>query len=358
MRVPPGQEEHVTDDRLGSLIDEALEALDADDVEKAMEILDVAWAAARHDPRVLELRAEALVLSEREDEAEEMLAQAVKAKGNDPTVLLVAAAFRLDRAVGDPEELEAVAGLAEKGEKLARLAGDLATAGELLRVKGRARGEDGDFKGSVGALEQARELLGDDVDLLVELGIAYFQVLRLDDARRVLEGAGQQDPDDADVQHYLGLVAERRGDRDAAEKHFERARRLDPDAYPKPWEVSDDEFTKVVEEALAQVPAEVRQALKDVPILVEDLPADHDLTQDPPLSPLSVGMIRGDWLATRGVLDGPPTQPTTILLFKRNLERYAPDRATLVAEIEQTLFHEIGHFVGWDEDDLFERGLD
>jgi predicted Zn-dependent protease with MMP-like domain len=50
--------------------------------------------------------------------------------------------------------------------------------------------------------------------------------------------------------------------------------------------------------------------------------------------------------------------PPTITLFRNNLERMAADREQIIEELRITLFHEIGHFLGLDEEDLAERGLD
>jgi predicted Zn-dependent protease with MMP-like domain len=50
--------------------------------------------------------------------------------------------------------------------------------------------------------------------------------------------------------------------------------------------------------------------------------------------------------------------PSAIVLYRRNLERIAWDRQRLVEELRITVFHEIGHFLGLDEDDLEARGLD
>ena len=50
--------------------------------------------------------------------------------------------------------------------------------------------------------------------------------------------------------------------------------------------------------------------------------------------------------------------PSSIALFQRNLERYARDREELLDEIRVTLLHEVGHFLGLDEDQLRDLGLD
>lgn len=348
----------MTEDRLQTLLEDALDALDADDPEKAQEILDVAYGVARHHPQVLELRAETLSLLDRADEAETMLEDALKAKGADPGVVLAAASFRLDHSDGDAERAEAALELAQKGEKLARMANDLELAGEFLRVQGRAHAAMADLAPAAKAFEEARRLLGDDDDLLVELAIAWFEVLRFDDAKRLISEVISRRPDDADAHHYLALVAERAGDTKTADRHFAEARRLDPEAYPKPLTMTDEAFAEAIETALAELPEEVRKHLANVPIMVEPLPRAEDLTGDPPLSPLSLGMFRGTAFGQRSVMDPWSQLPASILLFQKNLERYATSRDELVQEIETTLFHEIGHFMGWDEDDLYDRGLE
>jgi len=48
--------------------------------------------------------------------------------------------------------------------------------------------------------------------------------------------------------------------------------------------------------------------------------------------------------------------PDSVFLFKRNLERSSEDYDDLVDEIHTTLWHEIGHYMGFDEDELADRG--
>lgn len=45
-----------------------------------------------------------------------------------------------------------------------------------------------------------------------------------------------------------------------------------------------------------------------------------------------------------------------IYLFKRNLEREANDREDLAEQIRVTLLHEVGHYLGLEEDDLDDAG--
>jgi predicted Zn-dependent protease with MMP-like domain len=45
------------------------------------------------------------------------------------------------------------------------------------------------------------------------------------------------------------------------------------------------------------------------------------------------------------------------VLYQKNLERIAARREELIEQIGTTLVHEVGHFLGLDEEELWERGL-
>ena len=49
--------------------------------------------------------------------------------------------------------------------------------------------------------------------------------------------------------------------------------------------------------------------------------------------------------------------PPTIYLFQRNLERSCRDEVELREQIRITLFHELGHLLGLDEDEVDAMGL-
>ena len=46
-----------------------------------------------------------------------------------------------------------------------------------------------------------------------------------------------------------------------------------------------------------------------------------------------------------------------MLVFKRNLEKVCLDREDLIDQIQITVRHEIGHYLGLDEDDMERLGL-
>ena len=69
-----------------------------------------------------------------------------------------------------------------------------------------------------------------------------------------------------------------------------------------------------------------------------------------------LGLFVGTPLVDRSI-ENTGEMPPTVFLFQRNLERAARDEAELEREIRITLFHELGHALGFDEDGVEEMGL-
>ncbi|MDR1304088.1 MAG: metallopeptidase family protein [Verrucomicrobiales bacterium] len=66
-----------------------------------------------------------------------------------------------------------------------------------------------------------------------------------------------------------------------------------------------------------------------------------------------------DGTAYAGELNTDMPSPPQIFLYLENLHDYADgDPAAFRAEARLTYLHELGHYLGWDEDDLAARGLD
>ena len=112
----------------------------------------------------------------------------------------------------------------------------------------------------------------------------------------------------------------------------------------------------VVTAAQRRLPAEVRTVAGQVPVCYEAEPNDGILAEgwEPDLLGLFVGHEHGAELRD----DGAPLPPQ-ILLFLDNLWDYAEgDEAVYRDEIRLTYLHELGHYLGWDEDEVARRGLD
>jgi len=111
-----------------------------------------------------------------------------------------------------------------------------------------------------------------------------------------------------------------------------------------------------VEEAMTELPAEVRERMENLAVVVEDVPSAELLRTMEDPSPSLLGLFVGTPLPDQS-LEELPRPPDAIYLFKRNLERICETREELVEEIRITLLHEVGHFMGLDEGQIGERGF-
>jgi predicted Zn-dependent protease with MMP-like domain len=101
---------------------------------------------------------------------------------------------------------------------------------------------------------------------------------------------------------------------------------------------------------LASLPEDLREASERIPIHLGALPG-------PDLDPDLLGLFEGPTLAEQEGGAFPETPQIT--LFLDNLWDYTDGvEADFREEIRLTVLHELGHFWGWDEDDLERRGLD
>lgn len=188
------------------------------------------------------------------------------------------------------------------------------------------------------------------------LASILFDLLRFEESRTALLRALRADPDNAEAHFVRALLRERRGDLGGADRAYLRAARTDPEGYPLPVRLEDATIEAIVDEARGAMHPTVQTWLEAVTFLVDEVPAE-DLCRefDPPALPSEIlGVFSGNAVADHGQ----PQGPMTITLFRRNLERIAQDREHLVEEVRITVLHEIGHFLGLDEDDMEERGLD
>ena len=112
-----------------------------------------------------------------------------------------------------------------------------------------------------------------------------------------------------------------------------------------------------MEQELGALPEPVREHLRDLPVMVEPLPERTVLTAEARhYLPTSSG---SSWAAISwsAVTTTCPTHRSAIYLFRRNLLRVCRDRAELGREIQVTVQHEVGHYLGLDEEDLDRWGL-
>lgn len=277
------------------------------------------------------------------------------------------------RTPGPADEDEAAESLLDEAEE-ALDDGDVDRALELCRsvledqpqhpgalfVAAEAERTLGDLERAEVGYRAVTQLTADHSAAWSGLASVLFDQLRFEDARVAALRALRADPHNPEACHVRGMLRERNADLRGADRDFLRAARSDPDGFPLPERLSDALIAAVIDEAKASLHPSVRTYLDQVAFVVEEVPSE-DLCRefDPPALPGDLlGFFSGAALSDRATDDPWAQLPSTIVLFRRNLERIAQDRSHLIEELRVTVLHEVGHFLGLDEDDLEARGLD
>ena len=108
-----------------------------------------------------------------------------------------------------------------------------------------------------------------------------------------------------------------------------------------------------VEATFVHLPAALRERAQRVPVTFE--PEPNEGLQSDGIAPDTLGLFTGAEFTEEGHSPMPPQ----IILFLDNLWAFAgEDEAGFRQEVRTTLLHELGHYLGLDEDDLTERGLE
>jgi predicted Zn-dependent protease with MMP-like domain len=120
-----------------------------------------------------------------------------------------------------------------------------------------------------------------------------------------------------------------------------------------------DRLTRLAADAVGaahrRLPPALRTLARGVVVHYERLPAADVVADGFPSDIL--GLFTGASHGTELSADNP--SPPQILLYLDNLWDFAgADEAIFREEAERTYLHELGHYLGWDEDEVAARGLD
>ncbi len=112
---------------------------------------------------------------------------------------------------------------------------------------------------------------------------------------------------------------------------------------PAHWEALKAQAADIVEQAIVELPPDILTEARKVPVLFEEICAD-----DPEILGTYGHFVPNEI----GEANGP------IILYLGTLEEYcAEEGEDFASEVRLTYLHELGHHLGWDEDDLEARGL-
>lgn len=222
-----------------------------------------------------------------------------------------------------------------------------------------ARLELGELRRARAVLAQAEEYedLEGQPDYLWAKSLLLLGEWRFAEARAQLERLLRLERT-AHTLERLSLVHELEGDFEGAERLLAEAGGLDP-ALGHPPRMSAEEFEREVGSAVEALPREFQRALETCEVLIDAMPSEWMVDPGDPAStpPDLLGLFVGASNVEESASESAELPPR-IFLFQRNIERAAKDRNELREEIRVTLYHEIGHLLGFDEDGVERMGLD
>ena len=112
-------------------------------------------------------------------------------------------------------------------------------------------------------------------------------------------------------------------------------------------EIDMDRFAELVDDALDQIPAALLEKIENCVWMIEEEPEPDD--------PGLLGLYDGVPLSERG-LDYGPVLPDRIVIYRGPLQRMCADEDELAEQIRITVWHEVAHYFGIEDDELDELG--
>lgn len=112
---------------------------------------------------------------------------------------------------------------------------------------------------------------------------------------------------------------------------------------------------QTVETTTSQFPERLRSHVLNLPVIYERVPSPELMTEG--IEPDTLGLFVGQ--AFPDSISGSEVLPPQIILYLENVRSYTGNDEELYRiEVQRTFLHELGHFLGLDEQDLADRELD
>jgi predicted Zn-dependent protease with MMP-like domain len=122
------------------------------------------------------------------------------------------------------------------------------------------------------------------------------------------------------------------------------------------FRVSEEEFQKMMDEAIETIPAVFKDKIHNLAFIIEPYPTESDLGR--------TGL--SDKYTLLGLYSGIPytyrntgymgVTPDRIILFQKNIEALCDSIEELKEKIREVIVHEVAHYFGMDEDEIRSAG--
>jgi len=116
-------------------------------------------------------------------------------------------------------------------------------------------------------------------------------------------------------------------------------------------EVSDEQFSQLIAEAMEELPREHMQSVRNVAIVYADEPTpEQRQALRLQCHETLFGLYEGVPLTRRGGMTHYP--PDKITIFKQPMQRMTTSIAELKKHIKHTVWHEVAHYFGLDHEQI------
>jgi Flp pilus assembly protein TadD/predicted Zn-dependent protease with MMP-like domain len=348
--------------RLGALLDEANRQIDDGAFAAAWTCADRAADLSPQSVEAHHLRGAALAALGHDAEAQVAYGLALALDPDDPETLRAVADFYINgKGERGRDALRLGLELAQRGSRraMARRRKNPPLAADLAVLEAQAQNDLGRSDEALARIDAALRIAPGRGDALHERGVALFDLSRFAEAKAAFTRALAVQPEDPFSHQMLGYTLEELGEDAAAAAELARAQALAPSELTPAVLISAEEFRAEVDRVLATLPSARQAKVRAIKIEIADLPAAADLAAvNPPFPPTILGLYRGPVGRPAEVPPAPGDDPSSIVLYRKNLARAVKTRTELSEQIRDTVLHEIGHLEGLDEDDLRRRGME
>lgn len=228
---------------------------------------------------------------------------------------------------------------------------------DALAQEGETALEDGEYEIALEAFESILEQDPEHWGAALRRAECLHLLWRTGDALEAVRALTppEDEEDDPERAELEGTILETEGRQEEADRLFAECHKLDPESYPLPVRLSAEDFKTLLDKVLASLPRVIREAILEVPVLVEGKPTRAMAEHEPTINPEVLGLFVG--VSVGHKMSGGSGYGDVVLLFQRNLERSGRNRQEVSKELKITLLHEYGHYLGFDEEELEHLGL-
>ena len=114
--------------------------------------------------------------------------------------------------------------------------------------------------------------------------------------------------------------------------------------------ITNEEFDKLVDEAVESIPKEFRKKLDNVDVFIEDWPTWEQLEKLK--ARMLLGLYEGVPQTRRGNYGMGATLPDRITIFRGPIVRIATSFSHIKRLVKDTVLHEVGHHFGMSEEEI------